>query len=507
MKKTLLVMLALIMSLATVISTVALASADDSAAADIAYIDASLNEVEIDGEISTNNGKALTFAEDKITITGNSVAPTADFVLDTVLENVSVGAAWSQTEANVYFGIQSASAIEYVSIEIGGKTAELDASMTSSVTGVTGAFSAKSDDDTVIEIAIPIEGLELKNNGRYLYADLAISITADGTENTFVGGLQFTDYSANFALNAFQKHFAPVVSDTSSIDDNNVIKFVDETPNNHRSAAIIYAYGAIQSTKNMAIEFDINVKEMPYSQVFGGGPGMWQSESEGQARMWFCVKHRYNDQLYFNIINHVDDGIVLIIQEQANAPQVFNQQYSTPADPQAVVLGKDAGELFTLKIEWNENNHGIVSVDGKKVYETDRTKSDSPQVGTGTGFILANTQTPAEFDPGAKIDVEISNVSVSNLVDSYDINVLATLAGSDVDTGVEGGNNNNDPTDEEPKDEAPEGDGNDNADTTDTPSDEEKKGGCGGSLAGMSVAMIAGTALVTAICSSKKRRK
>ena len=496
MKRTLLVMLALVMTLATVISTVSLVSANDTAATDIKYLDATLNEVAVDGDISFAPGKALGYAEDRVTITSPSSAPTTEFILDTVLGSSSIGAAWSQTAANVYFGIQSYTMIEYVKIEIGGKTADLDASMTSSVTGVEGATSAKKDDDTVIEIAIPLDGLELNKNSRYLYTDLTVTVTVNGEDEVFDGALQFTDYSANFAMNIYQKVINPSAGDIT-VESDNTLHFVDESIAPKRLSAIVWANGAIQNSKNFAVEFDLNIKEMPYAQVFGGGPGMWETETD-EARMWICIKYRLRDQLYFNFINSVDDGIVLLIQEQSGTPN-SHDAYKVPAEPQVVKMGKEAGEKFTFKFEWSENNHGIVSVDGKVVYETDKTMSDSPHVGYTTGMLLINTQHTAEFEPGAKIDVEVSNISINQLVDSYDIDKLAELAGSDVDTGT---NKEEDKTDNEPTGGTTEGDGNDNADTTDTPSDEEKKGGCGGSLAGLSVAMIAGTALVTAIGSS-----
>ena len=547
MKKTLLVMLALIMTFATVISTVSLVSANTDASADVKYMDASLNEVEVDGEITLTNGKPTAYGEDGISITSPCEAPTAEFALETFVENAYVGAAWSQTEGNVYFGINALASVELVNIKIGGMEAELDATMSSSVTGIAGAFAIKNADDTIIEIALPIEGLELKSNGRYLYADLDMTISAGGIDGKFVGRLQFTDYSANFVLNALQTQKAPDVADTSSIDGDNVISIVDDIPANHRSYAIVWTHGAIEATKNLSVEFDMKVNEMPYANVFGGGPGMWQLESDGQARMWFCIKYRYNDQFYFNIINHVDKGLVLLIQEQAGADQTFNNQYKVAAIPQEVVLNKDVGDLFRLKVEWSEANHGIISVDGKVVYETDRTKSDSPYLGKATGMLFANTQTPSEFEPGAKIDVEMSNFAISNLNESYNINTLAALAGTTLDEIQNSGSSEGDtpsgdtpsgdtpsgdthsgdtpsgdtPSGDTPSGDQPSGDASTNdstdsadADTSDDASgdasddaSEEEKKGCGSSIAGMGAMMIAGTALVTAIGSSKKRRK
>ena len=543
MKKTLLVLLALVMTFATVISTVSLASANTAASADVKYMDASLNEVEVDGEITLTNGKSIGYdPANGITVTSPAEAPTAEFALETFVENAYVGAAWSQTEGNVYFGINALASVELVNIKIGGMEAELDATMSSSVTGISGAFAIKNADDTIIEIAIPLEGLELKKNDRYLYADLDMTISAGDVDGKFVGRLQFTDYSANFVFNALQVQKAPNVADTSSIDGDNVISIVDDIPANHRSYAIVWTEGALETTKNVAIEFDLKINEMPYANVFGGGPGMWSAESEGQARMWFCMKYRYNDQFYFNIINHVDKGIVLLIQEQTGATQGSEpgkaDGYTTPADPQEVVLNKDPGDLFRLKIEWSEANHGIISVDGKVVYETDRTKSDSTHLGKATGMLSINSQTPSEFEPGAKIDVEMSNFAISNLNENYNINTLAALAGTTLDEIQNGGSSEGDtpsgdtpsgdtpsgdtpsgdtpsgdtPSGDQPSGDAPADDSTDNADadTSDDASDdasEEEEKGCGSSIAGMGAMMIAGTALVAAIGSSKKRRK
>ncbi|MBO5883872.1 MAG: hypothetical protein J6Q78_05660 [Clostridia bacterium] len=537
MKKTLLVMLALIMTFATVISTVSLVSANTDASADVKYMDASLNEVEVDGEITLTNGKGLGYGTDGITITSPCEAPTAEFALETFVENAYVGAAWSQTEGNVYFGINALASVELVNIKIGGMEAELDPTMSSSVTGIAGAFATKNADDTIIEIALPLEGLELKSNGRYLYTDIDLTISAGGIDGKFVGRLQFTDYSANYVFNAIQAQRAPDVANTSSIDGENVISIVDDRPANQRSYAIVWTNGALETTKNVAIEFDMKVNEMPCANVFGGGPGMWQSESDGQARMWFCIRYRYNDQFYFNIINHVDKGLVLIIQEQTGAPQGSDpgkgDGHTIPADPQEVVLNKDPGDLFRLKIEWSEANHGIISVDGKVVYETDRTKSDSTHVGKATGMLSINTMTPSEFEPDAKkIDVEMSNFAISNLNESYNINTLAALAGTTLDE-INGGSSEGDtpsgdtpsgdtpsgdtPAGDTPSGDQPSGDASTNdstdsadADTSDDASDdasEEEEKGCGSSIAGMGAVMIAGTALVTAIGSSKKRRK
>ena len=124
MKKTLLVMLALVMTLATIAMSVSLVSAADNADAPAKYIYATHNEVTVDGTITLVPQKGHVSAEDG-TVTEDGHVATVEFVMDTKLENANMGAAWDLKKEKIYFAFV-ADGLVSADITLGGEVFEVD---------------------------------------------------------------------------------------------------------------------------------------------------------------------------------------------------------------------------------------------------------------------------------------------------------------------------------------------------------------------------------------------
>ena len=103
MKKTLLVMLALVMTLATIATAVSFVSAEDKTDAPEKYIVATLNPVTVDGVNTKTPGVPHVQAPDKsIQEFGKTI--TNEFVLDNKLEHAYIGAAWDLEKKEAAYG-------------------------------------------------------------------------------------------------------------------------------------------------------------------------------------------------------------------------------------------------------------------------------------------------------------------------------------------------------------------------------------------------------------------
>ena len=540
MKKILSLTLALVMVLATFSIAISFTSATENEEKD--YIDATLNEVSIDGELYYETGKWNTMKAhssdasasqlDKATIVTPGTPDTAEYVMDKKASGCTIGAAWSMSEKMVFFGFATNEPIQSVVIEIGGKTAELDATISESVTGVVGGLAKIDITETILEMALPIEGLELYENEKYVYTNLKITVNGK-SDDAFDGILQFTDYSANFVFNSVNR---TVQEDRGTlganaqptISDDYVITLLDNVVDatNSRVYLGLRPDATITLGKNFAYEFDMTVNAMPTALPFNGGPSKLQVESP-DAHMWCLVRTAYNEMFYFNIINHPNYGICMLVQTEVKTGTAFDEKIE-PGQAKLVKLGCEEGEKFTLKIEWFEGNTVAISVNNKEITKIENAVAYSPNLGSTIGLLMFNTGRTDSIAPTEKIDVDISNLSVGLLNAEYDKDALLEL-GADItpegdtpsgdtpsgDTPSGDTPSGDAPTGDAPSGDAPTGDApaeddesaNDatSGDTDSSDDETEKKSGCGSSLAGIGIFASLGLAL-TAVAATKKKK-
>lgn len=450
---------------------------------------------------------------DKATIVTPGTPDTAEYIMDKKASGCTIGAAWSMSEKMVFFGFAANEPIQTVVIEIGGKTAELDATISESVTGVVGGLAKIDITETFLEMALPIEGLELYENEKYVYTNLKITVNGK-SDDAFDGIIQFTDYSANFVFNSVNRTVQEDrgtlgVNAQPTISDDYVINLIDNVveANNARVYLGLRPDATITLGKNFACEFDMTVNEMPTAMPFNGGPSKLLVESP-DAHMWCLIRTAYKEMFYFNIINHHDYGICMLVQTEVKTGTAFDEKIE-PSQATLVKLGCEEGEKFTLKIEWFEGNTFVISVNNKEIKKLENTITYSPNLGATIGLLMFNTGRTDPIAPTEKIDVDISNLSVGLLNAEYDKDALLELASNkDTEEGDA-------PTGDAPSGDAPTGDAPTEDDEsandatsgeTDSSDDEtEKKSGCRSSLAGIGIFASLGLAL-TAVAATKKKK-
>ena len=521
MKKTLLVMLALVMTIATIATAVSFVSAEDKTDAPAKYINATLNTVTVDGTLSITPGSNHIFnGNDPSKMDAPGKIDVAEFVMDTKAENAYIGAAWDQTNKKIYFAIVS-DGLKSATVKVGGKT--FNANFENAT--LEGGQVAVSEDGKTAEIALPID-FTLKHNGSNVYADLEINVTATANSK-FEGAVAFKPHAAGFVFNAINQTRNGIASVNTSISADKVATILDNKTNTTGNVREHFIFMPVpMDTKNVVWKFDLNIENMPFT-IPNEKENITNWGSLPEARIWGSLKFRYKESLYFTIHNTADNGIVLVLFKLAGEDMSKQEKVIIP-------LGKEAGETFSIAFEWNEEDTLKLFIDGKLLKTVKNAQNVSPALGSTSNVLYFNTGRAGDFDIGGSIKVHYSNISICEAANSYDETALIALSDKNVvvpeetepqistkpetttvattpteTTTVETTNSNCPPmtTTETTVETTPDTttSGTDATTTNAAVTTEDEKGGCGSSLVAYGAVMVVGSALMAVVATSKKK--
>ena len=416
MKKTFAMALAFIMIFATAFATVGAVSADEADVKDIMI--ATLNDVTLDGEISFTKGTGNKHKTDE---SGNNLPAleeqgkpfTAEYSLDTVLENSWIGAAYSIEKSELYFAVYSYDEVTEITVKVGGAEYKVDVAAKTISGGEGLAKVVISEYEPIFEISLPLSEIEIKEVARGLGADLGITVKTD-EEDSFDGTLLFSKYATGFSYNVYNQPIAFMFSTNTKNNGNGSF-----TMTNDGAVAREYAglMNIVTKTKNFVVKFDLNIASMPYSSPadsINDSPGAWQTTAA--PRIWIGVKHLMYETLYVNIQNTEDKGIVLNVYENCNI------NFNLVTKQHTVVLGKTTGEDMVLELEWSEADSDgkcplNVYVDGVLVDTVDNAMNINPALSSGSGVATINGQwtKDASDTTSEKIEYTLGNFSINEI--------------------------------------------------------------------------------------------
>ena len=277
---------------------------------------------------------------------------------------------------------------------------------------------------------------------------------------------------------------------------------------------------------------------MPYSNVedaANDGPGPWNSVAA--PRFWFALKYRFAENIFMNIQNTSDDGLVLNVYEHVKENNADVKKQHT------IILGKETGEDMVLEFEWSEADADgkyplNVYVDGALVGSVENAMNIDSGLGKALGVLQFNAQWTKTDSTLETVDITFGNISVNEISPLYDEVAYNALINSQAgDNGDSDNGSNTTPDGDGDSNTTPDGDdgnttpggddgnttpsGDDNVSTGDDSSsdgddsasedgddsssdEEEEKKGCGSSIAGIGLVAVLGSALTAVVASKKK---
>ena len=518
MKKTFAMMLALIMVFATVIATLGTTSA---AEAEEGFMVATLNDITFDGDLTITKGANHKQQGETEVIETIGTPHLAEYCLDVALENGTIGAAYSLEKKELYIGIYGLEDIYTVDITVGGTAYTVDTAGSTVEGGEGYGQFASSNSDFTYEIILPLDEIAIKKVARGVGTDISITVESS-METTFEGQLLFSKYAAGFTYNQVNQAATMALSAGATDNKDGTVTLVNDGTN-----ARVYSIPNLPNvTKNLVIKFDLTIDSMPASNtedVANDAPTGWASIAA--ARLWIALKYRVDENVYMNIQNTADEGLVLNVYENSNVG------FETVKKQHSVILGKETGEKMVLELEWSEANADgkyplNVYVDGALVGSVENAMNIDKGLGKVSGVLQFNAQWTKTDGSNETINATWGNVSVNEISALYDADAYNALVNSQAGGGEDGGDggedggdgttpggDGNDPTGDgsTPAGDASEGDDNasEGDDTSDDASDdssdeEEEKKGCGSSIAGIGLVAVLGSA-ITAVVASKKK--
>ena len=504
MKKTFAMMLALIMVFATIAATVGTVSADE---AESGFMVATLNDIAFDGELTITKGKNHELVDGKTSheVKTWGTPHLAEYSLDVTLENGWVGAAYSIAKGELYLGVYAVEEIYEMEITAGNAKYIVDGT-TGEVEGEGVAQATASQVEYAYEIILPLTEMELTKGERGIVTDISITLIGEN-EGTFEGQLLFSKYAAGFVYNAHDKSAGMVLAPQATDNGDGTVSLINDGTN-----ARVYSIPNLPNvTKNLVIKFDLTVDSMPYSNpedVATDGPGT--ALNVKAPHLWIALKYRFNENLYVNIQNTADDGLVLNVMEERN------DGFTAVNNQHPVVLGKETGEKMVLELEWSEPDADgkcpvNVYVDGILVGTVESSMNVNPGLGKVSGVLQFNAQWTKDDGSSDTIDVTWGNVSVNEISALYNEDAYNGMANSEFGDYIPGDPNEGGNTGDTPDGGEDGGDDADNApatddkdDDTDASTDEEEKKGCGSSIAGIGLVAVLGSALTAVVATKKK---
>ena len=440
------------------------------------------------------------------TVTVDGTMNAKEYIIDTEVNGHLIGAAWNLAAKEIYFVLYKQTNGLNFTMDIGSKTVS-GSFADGKAEGIDGMKSKLSYG--ALEFSIPITALELKYDGFYGVSDLEITFDGD-KEPAFSGKVVFTDYDIRFTYNAYQslsdsRVVQPGVQIPSAteipadgslrVDHDALNKYTlyDATDDEVATRAYLVTGGvSFEDQLDFHYECDLNVVSMPYSQIVKDDPGSFAKTEP--SRIWFALKFGASQQVYINIIN-MADGLVLLVQKSNK-------------NPDAIPLGVEAGETFTLGLDYSKAAVLNVRVNGKFVGAAMGCTFGSSQLGSSKGVFNFNIQRNTDLPIGGATIVECSNISAGLKVADYNLDSLLALSTVTV-------NKNNIEKDETTKAESKEynvsgvdvlsKEGSVVTGDAATTTDETSSKGCKSSFVGIGAVMTVGAALITTIAVTKKK--
>ena len=487
MKKKLLVIVAMMLTIATFATLIGTVSATEGAAAEKeAYLYAYYSEkVTLDGN-ATQDGAAgkpgdMGDATEYDSNAGSGEEHFVEYVFDTV-DGVKVAATWNDKTDVLYLAVPAT--VTELAIEIGGKTLTIDR-VNLTVAGIEGAEVKKGD---IYEISIPManKDLALAYDGMYIVTD--IKVTTDA--GTFDGKLAFTsmvpvivvagddNYRAKnikapdgiklttiSMAGRYYRHWMSVADEVEGgyklrptyTDD----ELAAKTGGDARAGLLIYGYdpmyGDIPDAETYVLKADVKIEGLP--QV--AEAAIASSRDIGTSGLKYDTTMPHVTFYLSNNSNAM--GAIMNCGAIFNTEKGLKMVVSTFVGNGTVIdLGKNVGDEFELKIinnvvKYDKETRKIVDTNEAYVFEV---YVDDVKVGEavgktvkgikvceyGFGFnVISNMQGGRDADGDketAGITVEDyqwkeGGLTIANFVSSYektyDIEALAALSATELE--------------------------------------------------------------------------
>lgn len=468
MKKKLLVIVAMMLTVATFATLIGTVSAAGEDAAD-AYLYAYYSDkIVLDGNAS-QDGSADGVGSMGATTEYDSNAGSGEnhfieYVFDTV-SGVKVAATWNDTTDVLYLAVPST--VTKLEVEIGGKALTIDrAALT--VTGITGAEVKKGD---IYEIAIPLnKTLKLGYDGMYITTDLKVTTDA----GTFTGKLAFTSMVPIILAAGDQSYRAKNVAAPDGVklttisgakryyrhwilkheinDDNSIMlraKFTDAEVaalgnGDPRCGAFLYGYdpmyGDIADAETYVLKADLKVVGLPEvdkNQIAGSrdiaGGGLAYDATRPHASIYMANGTNILGKatMYCASIFNTDEGLKMVISTFVGNGEVIDLGVDVDEEFELklinnVVKTDPKAELAEMKlIDADENNIIEVYVNGKLVGSAKGKSNTGTAISEyGFGFNVISCVQGFKNDNGTKSITgylwENGGLEVANVVSSYE---------------------------------------------------------------------------------------
>ncbi|MBO5883862.1 MAG: hypothetical protein J6Q78_05610 [Clostridia bacterium] len=497
MKKTLSMILALIMIFATVIATLGTVSATGGygeshpvSGGEISWIGNEpkpylyayySDKVVLDGYATQNgaDGKPGDMGAEKEYDSdyGSGEDHYIEYVFDTV-NGVKIAATWNDTTDVLYLAVPAT--VTELAIEIGGKTLDIDCA-TPTVAGIVGAQVKKGD---IYEIAIPMnKTLELDYDGMYVVTDIKVTTNA----GTFDGKLAFTsmvpviiaagddNYRAKniktpddiklTTISETGRNYRHWMLATDEVEDGYKLRatYTDEelaakNGGDARAGLLIYCfdpmYGDVPDAETYVLKADVKIEGLPQVPE----AAIASSRDIGTSGLKYDTTMPH---VTFYVSNNTNAmGAIMNCGAIFNTEKGLQMVISTFVGNGTVIdLGKNVGDEFELKIinnvvtydsdtkmiDKSENYVFEVYVDDVKVGEAvNKQVKGSKICEYGFGFnVISNMQGAAKVE-GAYRGITVEDyqwkeggLTIANFVSSYektyDIEALAALSVNDLE--------------------------------------------------------------------------
>ncbi|MBO5882860.1 MAG: hypothetical protein J6Q78_00435 [Clostridia bacterium] len=415
---------------------------------------ATLNNVELDGVLDFKPSTSHTYVTDGSgTSTGYISKPgtphESEYTMDIELINAYVGVAYDLDEKEIYIAFLGKQALSKAEIEIGGAYYSVDIPNETVESRSGGGRAISSSDGYICEIALPMLDMKFEALERGVGTDIEIELVGDDTF-FFDGKLLLSEYSSGFSYNATSRPANPVKS--SGVIENTDGSFEISNYGGYTNTREYATFSGITTVKeDMLIKMDINVKNLPFSNVgdaANDGPSAWTSIKT--PRIWLAFKHRFEESLFCNIQNTANFGLVLNVHFN-----YYDQYLNNIKSYTTIILDREVNEEFTLELQWNEDESLYVYVDGEYKGEVINALNVDNTLGKVSGVLFFNTQWGEMTYSNESILVDYGNVSVREVSSDFDtteyLNLLANVPVIDENDGENEGEESISENKEEPK--------------------------------------------------------
>ena len=376
---------------------------------------ATLNDIDFDGNLTITKGKNHAQLNETEVIETIGTPHLAEYSIDVTLDNGKLGAAYSIERKELYIGIYALEEVYTVDITVGGTDYAVDVT-SGSVDGGEGYGQVSSSNSAyTYEIILPLDEIAIKKVARGAGTDISITV-ASSIESTFEGQLLFSKYAAGFVYNEANQSASLLLHEQVTNNQDGTVTLVNDGTEKR-----VYDLTRVPNiTKDLVIKFDLKIDSMPYStieDVANDSPSTWMQVAA--PRLWFALKYRYAENVYMNIQNTADEGLVLNVYEN------YIEGFHTVKKQHSIVLGKETGEKMVLEFEWSEADADgkyplNVYVDGALVGSVENAMNIDSGLGRSFGYIMLNAQWTKTDSTAEMIEATWGNISVNEISDLYD---------------------------------------------------------------------------------------